>query len=287
MLPLYLVSESQNGRRSGSPSSNPNQQTSGISETTMASSAAETLQQTGPAASLEDQTLIVFARLMEGGREDDETCTDLDQLTMLLNEDAETQEKNKDHKSICSVIDGDCVDTVLCYLDMRQDEVVRGHAILTTSAYLKAAGQDGSKTLKTFFFDRVQRGTYDDYIVAFCVAGQTFPIVPDLTAELFLSEGFLSSLGPLMRRKWKSRKVETACLEMLNAACMNQHCREAIQKYCVEWLEEVVDQEPTEVVRSMNNDPNLHSEGGSISMRQHSEQVQNLAAVILAKLRVS
>lgn len=281
MQPLHLASESQKGLLSGSGSSTPNQQNS------MASSASETLQQTGPAASLEDQTLILFARLMEGGREDDETCRDLDQLTRLLNEDAEAHEKNKDHKSICSVIDGDCVDTVLCYLDVRQDEVVRGHAILTTSAYLKAAGEDGAEALKAFFFDRVQRGTYDDYIVAFCVAAQTFPIVPDLSAELFLSEGFLASLGPLMRRKWKSRKVETACLEMLNAACMNQHCREAIQKYCVEWLEEIVDQEPTEVVRSMNNDPNLQSEGGSISMRRHSEQVRNLAAVILAKLRVS
>lgn len=264
----------------GSGTSSPNQGNN------MASSVAETLQQTGPAATLEDQTLILFARLMEGGREDDETCSDLDHLTRLLNEDAEAQQKSKDHKSICNVIDDDCVDTVVCYLDMRQDQVVRGHAILTTSAYLKAAGQDGSRALSTFFFDRVKRGTYDDYIVAFCVAAQTFPIVPDLTAELFLSEGFLSSLGGLMRRKWKSRKVETACLEMLNAACMNQHCREAIQKYCVDWLEEVVDQEPTEVVRSMNTDPHLQSEGGSISMRRHSEQVQNLAAVILAKLRV-
>lgn len=249
-------------------------------------SVAETLQRTGPSATLEDQTLILLARLMEGGREDDETCRDLDELTRLLNDDAEAQTKNKNHQSICKLIDGDCVDTVLCYLDMRQEDVVRSHAILTTSAYLKAAGQDGAKALSAFFFDRVKRGTYDDYIVAFCVAAATFPIVPDLTTELFLSEGFLASLAPLMRRKWKSRKVETACLEMLNAASMNQHCREAIQKYCVEWLEEVVDQEPTEVVRSMNNDPNVQSEGGSISMRRHSEQVQNLAAVILAKLRV-
>lgn len=240
----------------------------------------------GPSASLEDQTLLVFARLMEGGREDHETSRDLDHLTRLLNEDADALEKNKDHKSICSVIDGDCLDTVLCYLDMRQDEVVRSHAILTTSAYLKAAGQEGSNMLKSFFFDRVQRGTYDDYIVAFCVASQIFPIVPDLTSELFLSEGFLPSLGPLMGRKWKSRKVETACLEMLNAACMNQQCREAVQKYCVEWLEEVVDQEPSQVVSNMNNDPSLQSEGGSISVRRHSEQVRNLAAVILAKLKV-
>ncbi|UPL01536.1 hypothetical protein LCI18_012470 [Fusarium solani-melongenae] len=246
---------------------------------------AEPAKQEPPAPSLEDQTLIVFARLMEGGQEDNETCRDLDELTKLLNNDYETRQKDKSHETICKVIDGDCVDTVLCYLDMRQPEIVRGHATLSTSAYLKAAGDDGSKKLSTFFFDRVRRGTYDDYIVAFCVAAATFPIVPDLTAELFLNEDFLPSLGTLMRRKWKSRKVETACLEMLNAACMNSLCREAINKYCIEWLEEIVDQDLSEIVRSTNADPNLQSDGGSITMRRHSEQVQYLAAVILAKLR--
>ncbi|PFH57120.1 hypothetical protein XA68_15495 [Ophiocordyceps unilateralis] len=236
-------------------------------------------------ASLEDQTLLVFARLMEGGKEDEETCRDLDRLTKLLNEDVEAQLKLKDaHQSICRVIDGDCLDTVLCYLDMRQPHIVRGHATLTTSAYLKAAGDDGSNKLSAFFFDRVRRGTYDDYIVAFCVASAIFPIVPDLTAEIFLSEGFLGSLGPLMRREWKSRKVETACLEMLNAACMHSACREAVQKYCVEWLEEVVDQDPTGTSGKSDAEPKVQGEGGSISVRRHSEQVQHLAAVILAKL---
>ena len=72
--------------------------------------------------------------------------------------------------------------------------------------------------------------------------------MPDIVSELFLSEGFLPSLTPLMRRKWKSRKVETACLEMLNAACMHQACREAVQKYCTEWLEEIVDHDPEKAV---------------------------------------
>ncbi|KAG5980242.1 hypothetical protein E4U55_004243 [Claviceps digitariae] len=247
---------------------------------------AETLQGAAPAATLEDQTLLVFARLMEGGQEDKATCRELDQLTKLLNDDAEAQKKDKTYKSICSVIDSDCVDTVLCYLDMRQPDIVRGHATFTTSAYLKAAGDEGSKNLSAFFFERVQRGTYDDYIVAFCVAAASFPIVPDLTAQLFLSEGFLSSLGPLMRREWKSRKVETACLEMLNAACMNSVCRDAVQKYCVEWLEEVVDQDPTGVTAGPKREPQVQGEGGSISMRRHSQQVQHLAAVILAKLKV-
>lgn len=239
-----------------------------------------------PPASLQDQTLLIFARLMEGGQEDQETCRDLDLLTKMLNDESATSTTStKD--SICKVIDADCVDTILCYLDMRQPETVRGHAILTTSSYMKTAAETGSAMLRAFFLDRVQRRTYDDYIVAFCVAAATFPIVTDLTTELFLNEGFLSSLGPLMRREWKSRKVETACLEMLNAACMDGRCREAIQKYCVEWLEEIVEQYASDLGRRLSEDPNLQGEEGSISMRQHSEQVQYLAAVILAKLRVS
>ncbi|KAK3392670.1 myosin-binding striated muscle assembly central-domain-containing protein [Sordaria brevicollis] len=232
----------------------------------------------------EDQTLLLFAHLMEGGKEDEETVESLGKLTKLLNDDVEATKKGE--KSITTVIDSDCVDTILCYLDMRQSDVVRGHAVLCTSAYLKAAGDDGSKKLSAFFLDRVQRGTYDDYIVAFCVAATIFPIVPDLTSELFLSEGFLPSLGPLMRRKWKSRKVETACLEMLNAACMHSHCREAVQKYCIDWLEEIVDQDTEQVIESMHTiDPDINVQEGSVSMRRHSIHVQNLAAVVLTKLR--
>lgn len=231
-----------------------------------------------------EQTQLILARLMEGGQEDDDTCQELDRLTKLLNDDAEAKKKGQ---SICDVIDDVCVDTILGYLDMRQADSVRGHAILTTSSYLKAAGNKGGEALQTFFFDRVKRGTYDDYIVAFCVAAAVFPIAPDITADMFLSEGFLPSLDPLMRRKWKSRKVETACLEMLNAASMNAQCREAIQKYCTDWLEEVVDQDPNELAKAIHSaDPDVHVTEGSIAMRRHSEAVQNLAAVILAKLRV-
>ncbi|KAI1374817.1 putative actin cytoskeleton organization protein [Hypoxylon crocopeplum] len=230
-----------------------------------------------------EQTQLILARLMEGGQEDDDTCRELDGLTKLLNDDVE--DKNKE-QSICEVIDDVCVDTILGYLDMRQADSVRGHAVLTASAYLKAAGDNANEALRTFFFDRVKRGTYDDYIVAFCVAAAVFPIAPDMTADMFLSEGFLPSLDSLMRRKWKSRKVETACLEMLNAASMNAQCREAIQKYCTDWLEEVVDQDPDELAKAIHSaDPDVHVTEGSIAMRRHSEAVQNLAAVILAKLR--
>ena len=236
-----------------------------------------------PAATAEtksDEGLLVFARLMEGGQEDDETCRDLSQLTRLL------AEYSPSDPSITQVIDFDCVDTLLCYLDLRQPDIVRGHAIICISAYLNASGSDGSKNLSKFFFDRVRRGTYDDLIAAFCVAAATFPAQPELTTQLFLAEGFLASLGPLMRRKWKSRKVETACLEMLNAACMYQQSREAVEKYCKEWLEEVVDQDPAEIVRATHAERDVGMQGGTVTLRRHSEQVQNLAAVILTKLKV-
>ena len=115
---------------------------------------------------MEDETQLLLARLMEGGREDEETVQDLNHLTKLLNDDFEASRKGA--SSITRVIDADCVDTLLCYLDVRQPELVRGHATLTTSAYLKTAGEDGNKKLAEFFNERISRGTYDDYIVAFC-----------------------------------------------------------------------------------------------------------------------
>ncbi|KAK1836164.1 myosin-binding striated muscle assembly central-domain-containing protein [Podospora conica] len=233
-----------------------------------------------------DQTLLLFARLMEGGLEDDETVAELGKLTKMLNDDGDFVQKGE--PTVADVIDSDCVDTVLCYLDMRNADIVRAHAALCTSAYLKAAGEDGRNKLSEFFMGRIRKSTYDDYIVAFCVASAIFPIVPDLTSELFLSEGFLGSLGPLMRRKWKSRKVETACLEMLNAACTHAACRDAVLKYCSEWLEEIIDQDPEEAVTSeYAHEPDMALGGGSISMRRHSAHVQELAAVVLAKIRVT
>ncbi|KAG0651582.1 Ring assembly 3 [Hyphodiscus hymeniophilus] len=236
--------------------------------------------------SLEDRTLLLLARLMEDGQEDEDTCKDLDTLTRLLHDDSSEDNKpSESHRPLTQLIDADSVETILGYLDMRQSEVVRGHATMTTSAYLKASDKQGVDYLSDFFRSRVEKGTYDDFLVAFSVAASIFPVVPDVMATLFLSEGFVVSLGSLMRRKWKSKKVEQAALEMLNAACMNTPCREAIQKYCIEWLEEIVNNVPESHVGVSS--PERHSvvEDGSIQQRIHSENVRNLAAVVLAKIQ--
>jgi hypothetical protein len=238
--------------------------------------------------SLEDQTLLLLARLMEGGEEDEETCKELDTLTKLLNDDSsENTKPTQTHKPLHELIDTDSVETILGYLDMRQSQTVRGHATLTTSAYLKASGEKGVEYLSDFFHSRVGKATYDDFILAFSVAASIFPVVPDVIATLFLSEGFVMSFGPLMKRKWKSKKVEQAALELLNVACMNTACREAIQKYCTEWLEEIVTDVPKNDLEVSSPDRHHAAEDGSIQQRVHSEMVRNLAAVVLTKLQVS
>lgn len=235
-------------------------------------------------ASLHDKTLLVIARLMEGGQEDEDTCKTLDKLTQILSGESKFgTAPSGESIPLYELIDLDGLETILGYLDMRQAAAVRGHATLTLSAYLKAAGDVGNEYLTSFFHDRINKATYDDFLVVFSVAASLFPIAPDISATLFLSDGFVPSLGRLMKRKWKSKKVEQACLEMLNVACMHSACRESIQKYCTEWLEDIITEEPRRLsdlgsTEQMEDSPMQH--------RLHSENVKHLAAVIMAKLQV-
>lgn len=238
--------------------------------------------------SLEDRTLLLLARLMEGGQEDEQTCKELDTLAKILSDDSADETRTKEtRKALYTLIDTDCVETILGYLDMRQPPIVRGHGTLATSAYMKAAGDKGAEELTIFFQSKIKKATYDDFIVAFSVAAQLFPVIPDLISTLFLSEGFVPNLGPLMKRKWKSKKVERATLEMLNVACMNNQCREAIRMYCTEWLEEIVNDTPQSTLPATTPEQEHMTEEGSLPQLIHQELVRNLASVILAKLQVS
>lgn len=234
-------------------------------------------------APLEDQMILRIAKLMQGGEEDEDICKTLDAVTRLLNDESV---RNTSSKPLHELIDKDGFVTILECLDMRQGNMIRGHAIVTVSSYLKVTDKLGAGRLREFFLARVRKATYDDFIVAFSVAASVFPVVPGLSAELFLSEGFVSSLGPLMKRKWKSRKVEQACLEMLNAACMDTACREAIRKYCAEWLEEIIANHPVDVADIDTTDRHLIAEDGPLQQRIHSQEVRNVAAVILTKIQV-
>ena len=179
----------------------------------------------------------------------------------------------------------DLLDTLAAYMDMRETDKIRNRAFVATSTYLLASPAQAEQHLADFFRHRIGRGNYNDCIIAFCVAAMMFTTATTVVTELFLSDGFLSTLGPLMRRKWKSRKVETACLEMLNAACSVTACREAIDKYCSDWLEEIVDSDPAEAIIEISRETDVQMQG-TASLRRHSEHVLNVAAVVLTKVKV-
>lgn len=232
--------------------------------------------------SIQDEFYVVLAGLMEGGQTDDGAVQTLGALTQLLSR--EDKDDSPTGEELAKLLDEDCFDTLMGYCDSRQQAVVRGHGTLALSAYLKASEERGVEQLKNFFYRRVKRATYDDYIMAFSAASCTFPLVPDTSAELFLSDGFVEGLGPLMKRKWKSRRVESACLDMLNTATMHQKCREAIKRHCLEWLEEVASEEGMEGLGG--EDLESVEEDGPLQQRIHAPYVKNLAAVVLAKLQV-
>lgn len=241
-------------------------------------------------AGQQDELLLIIASLMEGGLEDEKACKTLNKLTrMLSGDDVGSVSSGGSATSVATalvtMIDMDALETILGYLDMRQASTVRGHATLTASAYLKAAQERGVILLADFFTLRVTRGEYDDLIFAFSVAASIFPIVPASAADIFLSEGFVPSIGPLLKRKWKDNKVETAALEMMNAACMNGACRDAILKHCVEWLEEIVENPSTRPAEVSSPKREVAQEDGPLQ-RQADGDARNLAAVILAKLQV-
>lgn len=113
------------------------------------------LQYNGLLVIFEDQIFIVFVCFMEGGQEDEEICRDFDELIKFFNDDVEMWEKDKSYKSICFVIDVDCVDIMFCYFDMCQFDIVCGYVMFFIFVYFKVVGEDGFVVFLIFFFDCV------------------------------------------------------------------------------------------------------------------------------------
>ncbi|KAL9133104.1 MAG: hypothetical protein Q9175_005719 [Cornicularia normoerica] len=139
-----------------------------------------------------------------------------------------------------TLIDGETFDVILASLDNRNTVQVRSQATLVTAKYLEASGNNGPKYLTQFVTSRVTRQRNEDLVLAFSAAAGVFPVAPSPASTLFLTEGFVQALVPLLEKKAKSEKVELAALEMLSAACIDSACRGAIKKYCTSWLQHIL-----------------------------------------------
>ena len=164
-----------------------------------------------------------------------------------------------DAEKLYAMINEDSFDAMLASLDNRLPLDIRSQATLATAKYLEVSKASSQEQLSRFITTRIERHTSDDLIVAFSTAAAVFPLVPALASSLFLSEGFVASLATLLENEAKSPKVDHAALDMLNAACIDSGCREAICKHCLRWLH--------------------------LIMRTGQDQRQGQAAVILAKVK--
>ena len=199
----------------------------------------------------ESELLQLFiAKLMESGHDLDGRS--LKGIARLLAVDADR---------LKHLVDEESFDVILASLDLRLPSDVRSQATLATARYLEATKEEGEALFSKLLTGRVTRKRNDDIIIAFSAATAVFPLVPATAAALFLTDGFLQSLTPLLDRRNRGSKIINAVLELFNAASTDRACREAIAKHHGDWLSHI--------------------------MSNGTDQQTALAAVILSKIRAS
>ncbi|KAK6821712.1 Myosin-binding striated muscle assembly central [Aspergillus parasiticus SU-1] len=194
--------------------------------------------------------LLFIAKLMESGHDLDGRS--LKGIARLLAVDA---------SKLQDQVDDEELDVILSSLDHRLPLEWRSQATLATVKYLEASKETGQSRFTKLISARLTKARVDDHIIAFSATAAVFPVIPEIAATLFLSEEFMASLTPVSARDTKRRRVEVSMLELLNAACINKACREAIAKNFSDWL--------------------------SHTLTNGSDESSELAAVVLAKIRVS
>jgi hypothetical protein len=137
------------------------------------------------------------------------------------------------------IIDADSFDVILASLDIRLPNSLRSQATLASIKLFELAPDTAGELISKFVTYRAKKGEANDLIIAFSAAAAIFPVAVTAAAALFLTEGFVSTLVPMVEKK-KSHKLEQATLELISAACVDKNCRDAINKHCREWLEELV-----------------------------------------------
>lgn len=200
---------------------------------------------------VEDELFQLFlAKLMESGHDHDGRA--LKGIALLLI--ADTQRLH-------AFVDEDGFEALLTSLDYRLPPDVRGQATLVLSKFLEVAEPTGRQYFVKFITEHVAKGKGADLILAFSAAAQFFPLASAIVAQLLLTEGFLQSILPLLEKNKASTQVHTSFLALLNAACIDTACRQAIAQHCAAWLS--------------------HKVSNGI------EKQPSMAATVLAKLRTS
>ncbi|EMD91642.1 hypothetical protein COCC4DRAFT_129638 [Bipolaris maydis ATCC 48331] len=137
------------------------------------------------------------------------------------------------------IIDADSFDVILASLDIRLPATLRSQATLASIKLFELAPDTAGELISRFVTARIKKGEAHDLVIAFSAAAAIFPVAVTAAAALFLTDGFVSTLASRVQSK-KSHNLEQATLELISAACVDKNCREAINKHCREWLEDMV-----------------------------------------------
>ena len=172
---------------------------------------------------------LFLAKLMEVGHDHDGKA--LKGIARLLAADVD---------GLHPLVDEELFDAILSSLDNRLPREVQSQAAMATAKFLLHSEGNGERYLQNFIRKRMASQKNEDLILAFSAAAAVFPLVPPIASSLFLTEGFVPSLAPLVQNKAKSDRVEQAALIMLSAACLDSACRQTIRKHCMPWLESVI-----------------------------------------------
>lgn len=175
---------------------------------------------------IEDDLFVLFiAKLMESGHDFDGRA--LKGITLLLLADT---------IRLYQHIDEDAFDALLTSLDFRLPADVRGQAALVITKFMEVSESQAQKYFSAFITMQVAKSKADALIIAFSAAAQLFAVASNITAQLFLTQGFLQNLMPLLQQKFTSQMVHDSFLALINAACVDGACRKAIQEHCASWL---------------------------------------------------
>ncbi|KAK5005899.1 hypothetical protein LTR28_007140 [Elasticomyces elasticus] len=101
-------------------------------------------------------------------------------------------------KTLQDLINQDVFDVVLSALDVREPPALRSQAMLAISSLLEITRERGERMLTDFVTTKVHERKCQDYIIAFSAAAAVFPIIPSVAATLFLTEGFIQTLVPML-----------------------------------------------------------------------------------------
>lgn len=175
---------------------------------------------------VEDDLFQLFlAKLMETGHDHDGRA--LKGIALLLI--ADTQRLH-------TFVDEEAFEALMGSMDLRLPADVRGQATLVLSKFFEVAETAGQEYLYKYVTSHVARQKGDDLVLSFSAAASLFPVIPNMMAQLFLTNGFLASLMPLLGKQFSSPIVHEAFLILLNAACIDGACRTAIAQHCATWL---------------------------------------------------